>query len=179
VNDFLRIMANVSDAVGLLGSLFAFLAWLSLRRQRKALLEAARKTPSFDNFDTMVNYHSKIKTTNPYVLAISLLERSGSIRPDVENFLRTMGPEWEKIPILEIDMNGIDPHKNLKEFIEELRRKRRELDALTATEVHLFVAGPVISSTIIGAELDNWKPVKLYHKNHVTKQYEYWCPLTK
>lgn len=44
------------------------------------------------------------------------------------------------------------------------------------TELHLFVKGPVVVGAILGALLDNWVAVKLYHNNR-KGEYEEWTML--
>ena len=47
------------------------------------------------------------------------------------------------------------------------------------TEVHLFLACPLVFAVAVGAILDNWVPVKVYHLNRETGRYEFWTPLYK
>ena len=69
----------------------------------------------------------------------------------------------------------------MEELINELRQKRRILTAKQATEIHLFIAAPMAACALVGAALDNWIPVKLYHKPMPAPPsvYEYWMPLMK
>ncbi|MBU1752838.1 SAVED domain-containing protein, partial [bacterium] len=131
--------------------------------------------PQIENFKELIDYHATVKTINPYAFAVCLLPHSGSIAKEVSAFLSSKGT---KMPIEELNFDGLRQH-NLEDFINQLRIKRREFETKEATEIHLFIAGPIMSGVLIGAEFDNWKPVKLYHQNRDTKQYEFWCPLTK
>ncbi|MEC4685195.1 MAG: SAVED domain-containing protein [Nitrospirota bacterium] len=139
--------------------------------------EIAGTSPKIENFKELVDYHKDIKTINPYALAVSLLPTTDSIKGDVERFLRSKGGEWEKMPVEELNMNGLSP-ETIEDFINTLRVKRRQLEAQDATEIHLFIAGPIQAGTLIGAMFDNWRPVKLYHKNQ-KGNYEFWCHLIK
>jgi hypothetical protein len=72
-------------------------------------------------------------------------------------------------------MDGINT-ENISDYIQKLREVRRG-DLSNATEVRLFIAGPVQAGTIAGAVFDNWVPVLLYGRNGL--KYEYWGPLIK
>lgn len=178
VNKIFAFIGNGSNIIGIIGAIFSFLVWIKLRVQNKRLIELSKSLPAFEDFNKRVNYWSEIHTISPYAFAVSLIQQSSSIKGDVERFLQSKGPEWEKMPIVELDMHGIS-HDNLEEYLRQLRIKRKELEAKGATEVHLFFAGPVQAATLIGAMFDNWRPVLLYHKNRDTGGYEYWCPLIK
>jgi hypothetical protein len=83
--------------------------------------------------------------------------------------------------IVELNMNGINNKGDIENFVNELRKKRRLFEALQATEIHLFIAAPVVAGIMVGAIFDNWIPVKLYHKPQPAPPsiYEYWMPLIK
>lgn len=129
IKEALDAVGNISNIFGVIGGTFAFLVWIKLRRQQKALIEAAKNTPPIPDFKEAVKYHKKVQTINPYALAISLLPTTGSIKKEVEEFLRGLGDEYAKMPVEEIDIDGIDPQKNLDDFVNQVRAKRRELDA--------------------------------------------------
>ncbi len=169
---------KISIVAGLIAAMFSVLVWIKLRRQNKQLLEIASTSPKIENFKELVDYHKDITTTSPYAFAVCLLTTSDSIKGDVERFLKSKGHEWEKMPIEELNMNGLNVG-NLEDFINTLRIKRRQFEAQNATEIHLFIAGPIQAGTLIGAMFDNWRPVKLYHKDRGTGNYECWCHLTK
>ncbi len=174
----LGFVGNSSNIIGIFGAVFSFLVWIKLRMQNKRLIELSRTLPVFEDFNERVNYWSEIRTLNPYAFAVSLLETSASIKGDVERFLKSKGHKWERMPIVELDMHGIGIDK-IEEYLTQLRTKRKELEAKGATEVHLFLAGPVQAATLIGAMFDNWRPVLLYQRNRDTGNYEFWCPLIK
>ena len=58
--------------------------------------------------------------------------------------------------------------------IQQLLRLKNELSLEGVTEVHLFYAGPVALGLILGGLFHNWVPVKVYHLNSLTGQYEFW-----
>lgn len=179
IDQVLIFIGHTSNIVGVAGALFSFLVWLKLRKQNKALLALAGISPKLENYKELVEYHRDVQTVKPYALAVSLLETSGSIKGTVEDYLKSKGGKWSGMPVEEINFDGLSPEGNLEDFINDLRKKRREFEVQNATEIHLFVAGPVVAGTLIGAVFDNWRPVKLYHKNRGTQKYEYWCPLIK
>jgi hypothetical protein len=84
-----------------------------------------------------------------------------------------------KMEIEELKMDGIDPATNLESFINELRKKRKLIEAKKFTEVHVFISGPIVAGALLGSLYDNWIPVKLYHKPTPapSQVYEYWMPL--
>jgi len=154
-----------------------FAAW-KLAQQSRRVRELARKTPPIKNFQELVNYHRGVQTSHPVALAISLIPQSVSIKGDVQRFLNTSGL---KMNIEELSLDGINDPNDLEIFVNQLRTKRRELEAMQATEIHAFLAGPVVAGVILGAMFDNWIPVKLYHKPTPPPPsvYEYWMPLIK
>jgi SMODS-associated and fused to various effectors sensor domain len=176
--DLWQLIGNVSSIIGILGAFFAFRAWVNLRLQNKRLLETAKCAPPVEGFSGQRDFASNIYTMNPYAFALSLTPQGGPIRKDVQRFLDSMGGKYKDMPIVELNYDGLGPH-NLEQFINDLRVKRREFEAHGATEIHLFLAGPVQAGTLIGAMFDNWRPVKLYHNNRTTGTYEFWCPLLK
>ena len=60
--------------------------------------------------------------------------------------------------------NEVTPH-NIHEHIERLSKIKYNFQAEGVMELHLFIKGPVMMGTIIGAIFDNWITVKLYHNN--------------
>jgi hypothetical protein len=58
--------------------------------------------------------------------------------------------------------------------IQQLLRLKNALSLEGVTEVHLFYAGPVALGVMLGGLLHNWAPVKVYHLNSLTGQYEFW-----
>ncbi len=150
----------------------AYRAW----QQNKRLRELVKLTPRVENLAELRKVHNGVKSSAPVAFALSLIPAGDSIKSQVETFLRAQG--W-KMPIEELNMNGLNSPEDIEAFINALREKRRYFEACCFTEIHLFIAGPVQAGTIIGALYRNWIPVKLYHKPTPAppQVYEYWMPL--
>ena len=117
--------------------------------------------------------------TKSVALVISLIPTSNSIRNRVESFLVRKGMD---IRIVEINMDGIkNPEEDLAEFKSRIKNFRNECDNANVREVHVFIAGPVQTGSILGAYLSNWITVKLYHNmtNGGVDEYQYWGDLSK
>lgn len=125
-------------------------------------------------------FAAKVNTPNPVAVAMCLLpnSRTLSIKEEVAGYLKLLGGEFAKMPVVEFNSDGVDKDE-LGQFITVLKKARTELDVMQATEIHLFIAGPITSGLLIGSQFDNWKPVKIYAKNMTTRQYEFWCLLEK
>ena len=130
---------------------------------------------SGENFERTVREHEGIQTEKPVALVISIAKEVASIQEDVRRFLEIK--KWH-MPIEVITSPGLYTMQDLENFRNALLEKKYSFD-YHYTEVHLFMAGPVIAATIVGAVFDMWKPVKLYHKPTPTPPhiYEYWMPL--
>lgn len=112
------------------------------------------------------------ETARPQALAVSF---GGSIRPAVEAFLATAYPgRW--ISVREYRSDEEVTRHTVHRHEEALRKIKEEFQAQGVTELHLFVKGPVVVGAILGALLDNWVAVKLYHNNR-QGQYEEWTML--
>ena len=96
----------------------------------------------------------------------------------MEDFLEAK--KWEKKikGIVELNFNGLT-RENFNDFVVELKKKRRELEAKDATEIHLFIAGPMQAAVMIGSIFSNWIPVKIYNHGPHSRNYEYWCHISK
>jgi hypothetical protein len=169
-------LANVASVLQVVTVLLSGYAALRLWQQNRRLKELALNTPRKENFNDILHVHDGVKSSAPVALVISLLTTSESLKPTIDTFLRTKG--WS-MPVEELHLNGINGQAGLEEYVNLLRQKRRLFDAQGYTEVHLFIAGPVQAGTIAGSMLDNWIPVKLYHKPNPPGPaiYEYWMPL--
>lgn len=174
-SNFLKLVGHLSSFIGIIGAIFSVMIWFKLKHQTKKIIELARQGPDIEGFKEMTEYHSKINSTAPYAFCVSLTDRTPSIKKDVENFFKIK--KW-KMPIEELNFSGLT-QENLSDFVAELKRKRRELSAKAATEIHLFISGPMQAAMMIGAIFDNWIPVKIYNMNPQSRQYEYWCHLSK
>lgn len=178
LNSILDVVEHVSSITGLLGLCVSVIIWFKLQKQNKLIRDSYKSIPKFENFEETRQYHAKVNSRNPVALCMSLIPTSNSIKNDVADFLKSKGSSFEKMPIEEYNTPGISPD-NIENFIHSLREVRAKLEAMRATEIHLFIQGPVQAASLIGATLDNWKPVKLYQMNQGTKTYEYWCHLIK
>jgi len=173
IGDF---VTAISTVIGLGTFICSCYVVFRIRQQNQNLLEQARKTKVPHGASELIDYHEHINTGNPVMLAITLKNDTKTIKSSVEQFMKVQ--KWE-YPILEIQMDGIEGKEGRLELVQKLKAKRKEIDALKYTEVHLFIQGPVMAGAIIGSAYNNWLPVKLYHKSQHDKPevYEYWMPL--
>lgn len=176
--DMWTFLGRTDLLFSILAASFSGFAALKLRQQNKRLKELAKAAPKLIDFKEILQRYEGIQSLRPMAFSLSLIPRGESIKDNVQTFLRLQGWNME---IEELNMNGITNSEDLETFINNLREKRRLFDALQVTELHLFIAGPVIAAVIIGAMFDNWIPVKLYHKPQPAPAsiYEYWLPLMK
>jgi len=176
MENFWTWFGRIDNIFGIAGAIFAAGSFALLWRQNRRLRELAKQSPRVENFAELCALHEGVKSSAPVAFALSLLSASESIKGLVEIFLRAQ--DW-KMPIEELNMNGLNSAEDLENFINALREKRRYFEMSGFTEVHLFIQGPVQAGTIIGAQFRNWIPVKLYHKPNPTPPqiYEYWMPL--
>lgn len=175
-SQFWTNFGRVDNFLGVATTIFAAYAAFRLWRQNKQLRDLAKKSLPVENFEQLLSLHQGIKSSNPVAFALLLVPASESIRPSVEQFLKSQG--W-KMPVEELNMNDINNAKDLEAFVNALREKRRYFETMGCTELHLFIQGPVQAGTIIGSVFRHWIPVKLYHRpSPQTPQiYEYWMPL--
>ncbi len=162
----------------ILGVLTAFFAGYTYMRIRQLVRRVVKESPPFENFQQFIKAHEGIKSLKPVALAVSLTPNIGSIKSSVEAFIDANG--W-KMPVDEIDMNGLNGPKDIEVYFNRLREKKRLFEARGHTEMHLFLSAPMPACTIAGALFDNWIPVKLYHKTSepAPRNYQYWMPLIK
>ena len=156
MDQFWEMLSSVADVLGIVSAapmlaaavLFAHRA----RRYRQRLREMEGQT-----------------TAQPVALAVSLtgLDISEQVRAFLARQeqhwpVRTYRYEEEVTPIV------------LPRIMQQLARLKNELSLEGVTEVHLFYAGPVALGLMLGGLLHNWAPVKVYHLNSLTGQYEFW-----
>jgi hypothetical protein len=108
-------------------------------------------------------------TATPMALAISLTGLD--ISEQVRTFLVRQGKYWP-VRVYHRD-EALEP-ASLPGVIQQLLRLKNDLSLEGVTEVHLFYAGPVALGIMLGGLLHNWAPVKVYHLNSLTGQYEFW-----
>ena len=171
-------ISNIDSMTGIIAAVFSVAIFLKLRKQTKRIRALAKEPPVLEDFEKTVKYNKDVNTENPYALCICLLPYQDSIKGEVQLYLKALGKKYSNMEIMEVNIKGVFS-QNLKDFIVALSVKRNELEAVQATEVHLFFAGPVFAATLVGAMFDNWRPVKIYQKNLDSKTYEYICPLLK
>jgi len=176
--DFWSWFSRLDNIIGVLAAIFSGYAAWKLHQQSQRLRELAERSPKIENIKDLITTHAGVNSSAPVALAVSLISNSDSIRNSVQTFLDFSG--W-KMPIEELNMDGINGPEDLENFVNRLRVAKRYFDAQNFTEIHLFIAGPVQAGVLIGAMFDNWKSVKLYHKPQTPppQVYEYWMPLTK
>jgi hypothetical protein len=68
---------------------------------------------------------------------------------------------------------------NIQSLLYDILKLKRKMTDEGVTEVHLFLACPLVFATAIGAIFDNWVPVKVYHLNRETGTYQFWTSLHK
>jgi hypothetical protein len=156
VAQFWSILNRASDVLGVLTALpmlaAAVLFLHRARRYRQRLREMEGQT-----------------TARPIALAISLTGLD--ISEQVRGFLTNLGMSW---PVRVYCRREEVSPETLPELLQGLARLKNNLSLEGVTEVHLFYAGPVALGLMLGGLLHNWVPVKVYHLNSFTGQYEFW-----
>jgi hypothetical protein len=153
---FWSILNRVSDVLGVLTAVpmlaAAVLFLHRARRYRQRLREMEGQT-----------------TPRPVALAVSLTGLD--ISEQVRAFLNGLGVQWS----LRAYTRGEEVSPvTLPVVIQQLARLKNALSLEGVTEVHLFYAGPVALGIMLGGLFHNWVPVKVYHLNSFTGQYEFW-----
>lgn len=173
ITKFWAIADKVSILLSLATFAFSIIIWFIVKKQQKRITRLAYSTSPLSDYQTMFESFKAVQTDNAYALCISLLPNTDSIKNLVKSYLQ--GNKLRVKDIIEIKMDGI-ASDNMMEYIKKLREVRRGALA-DATELRLFIAGPVQAGTIAGSVFDNWIPVLLYGRNGL--KYEYWGPLIK
>lgn len=173
---FWNVLGKADNIFGIATVLFSGYAAYRLRKQSKQIKELVERSPRIEGYESLRSAHEGVKSIAPVAFAISLLKDNEAIRNEVQTFLDAQG--W-KMPIEELNMDGINSPQDMEEFLNKLAQKRRIFEEKKYTEIHLFIAGPVMAGVLVGAKFDNWIPVKLYHKPRPAPPqiYEYWTPL--
>lgn len=114
-------------------------------------------------------------TTKPMALVIALqpIDITGQVKP----FLDQQG--LKNIPIRTYHKPEGATSENIAQMLSEILKIKSEMTQDGVTEVHLFLMVPVAFAVAVGAILDNWVRVKVYHLNREKQQYEYWTYLHK
>lgn len=171
-------LARSSDILGILTVLFSGYAAYRLWRQNQRFKALARELQQGIDIHQRIKDYEGVQTVKPVALAVSLLPTVPSIKDNVSTYLKI---HKLKMPIKEVSMLGVNGSSDLELLVRTMQNKKIELHSDGFTEVHLFLAGPVAAGVIIGAMLNNWVPVKIYHKPTPSPAdvYEYWMPLFK
>ena len=165
---------QVGTFIGIIGAIISFLVWLKVKRQGKKLVELASTLKPLNNYDELKEIFRERNTGRPKAFCLSLIPTDMSIKSRVEKFLNSQD---KKMPIVELNMDGLSS-QTFGDFINEVKKKRRG-ELSDATEIHVFIQGPVVAGAVIGAVFDHWVPINLYHYNTKSFTYEYWGPLIK
>lgn len=141
-----------------------FTAWLFLVRSRR--------------YRRRVEEMEKTVTERPMALAIGLA--GTDISGQVTQFLNSRAMKTKTpIEVRSYTKSGGVTRENIHGMLRDILNIKSEMTAAGVTEVHLFLACPLVFATAVGAILDNWVPVKVYHLNRDTGEYEFWTPLYK
>ncbi|MFQ5792471.1 MAG: SAVED domain-containing protein [Candidatus Binatia bacterium] len=154
--EFWSILNRVSDVLGVLTALPMLVAAVLFlhraRRYRQRLREMEGQT-----------------TAKPVALSVSLTGLD--ISEQVRAFLCRLGVSW---PMRTYTRDEEVNRETLPRLIQQLTHLKNQLSLEGVTEVHLFYTGPVALGVMLGGLLHNWVPVKVYHLNSLTGQYEFW-----
>lgn len=174
-------LGRIADSLGTISIIatliVSIITYLMLRRERKMFLEKAlQQSPLTGNLEELIKENEGRNSIKPIALAISVTPNNVSIKPNVQAFLKVQ--DW-KMPIKEIVMNGIGTPAEIKQFIESLTLKKKEIQARNYTEVHLFINAPMFACILTGSVLSKfWLPTKIYHFLPASQKiYEYKTPL--
>jgi hypothetical protein len=153
--------ANVLQILSVIPLLFT--AGLMLTRARR--------------YRKLIRQWEQTVTPRPAALAIGLAGGGMDISGQVKQFLEAKGL---KMDVRSYTASGVT-RENISRLLRDVLRIKAEMTAEGVTEVHLFLSCPVVFAAAVGALLDNWVPVKLYHNNREGNPpgYEFWTPLYK
>lgn len=176
--DYWEWIGRFDNVLGILTVIFSGYAAYRLWRQNQKYLDLARESRQSINLQQKIRDFEGVNTAKPIALAVCLLPMLPSIKQNVKTYLKS---NKMKMPVKEIKMNGINDANDLEALVKHLQDKKMELHSDGCTEVHLFLAGPVAAGVMIGSLLNNWVPIKVYHKPTPSPAdvYEYWMPLLK
>ena len=154
-------IGNVANIIQILSAIpFLLAAWWFLVRARR--------------YRKRVEEMEKTMSERPMALAISL---SGvDITGQVRQFLDRNGTKME---IRSYAKTAGVTQKNIHNMLRDILKIKSDMTEAGVTEVHLFLSCPLVFATAVGAILDNWVPVKVYHLNRDAGTYEFWTPLYK
>lgn len=161
MTEFWQWLGNIASVIQILSAIPLLLtAWwffVRARRYRRRIAEM-----------------EKTLTERPMALAIGVA--GSDISGQVKQFLESTGLKME---VRSYTKPGGITQKTIHNMLHEILQIKSRMTEEGVTEVHLFLACPVVFAVAVGAILDNWVPVKVYHLNRDTGRYEFWTPLYK
>jgi len=141
MESFWTWFGRVDNIAGMAGAIISLFTLILVWRQSRRMRDLARQWPKVENFAELRKIHDGIKSSAPVAFALSLIPTADSIKSQVETFLRVQ--DW-KMPIGELNLNGINNPEVLESFINALREKRRYFQACGFTDT---LASRTISSS--------------------------------
>ncbi len=154
-------IGNAANLIQILSAVpFLLTAWLFLSRAR-------RYKKKMKEFETTTSEKPKA-----WSISLAGTDIGGQVKQFLEEKSLRMGIE-------SYYKSGGVTQDNIQSFLHDILRIKRKLSADGVTEVHLFLSCPLVFATAVGAILDNWVPVKVYHLNRGTGKYEFWTSLHK
>lgn len=177
--DYWEWIGRFDSLFGILTVLFSGYAAYRLWRQDRRYRALANEIQGSVDLRQRIQDYKGVQTKKPVALPITLLPAIPSIENNVKTYLKS---NKLKMPIEnEIRIPGINGSGDLEQLVKEVQGKKIKLQGDGFTEVHLFLAGPIAAGLVIGSLLNNWIPVKVYHKPTPSPAdvYEYWMPLLK
>lgn len=156
-----QVIGNVASVIQILSAIPLLLTawWFVLRARRYR-----RRTEAI----------GKEMTARPMALVVGLA--GTDISGQVKSFLVESGMKMEVHSYTKT--GGVTP-ANIHGMLADVLKIKAQMTDDAVTEVHLFLACPLVFAAALGAILDNWVLVKVYHLNRESGRYEFWTPLYK
>lgn len=155
-------IGNLANIIQIISAIPFFAgAWLFFSRARR--------------FKKKTEEVGKNITEKPMAFSIGLSGQD--ITGQVKQYL-TSKPALKNIPIKTFYKESGVTKENVSHLLRDILKLKAEMTNEGVTEVHLFLMVPVAFAVAIGAILDNWVQVKVYHLSRETG-YEYWTYLHK
>lgn len=161
--DFIGKTSNMIQIVSVIP--FLVTAYLFWNRKKK--------------YERLMKEQEGVTTKKPKALAIGLVG-TGDISGQVQEFLKANNLKME-IERYFIPAGKSITKDNIHKVLHDLLKIKEKLTSEGTTEVHLFLAAPMVIAINIGALYDNWGsvPVKIYQANRNAGSYEFWTTLSK
>lgn len=155
------VIGNVANVIQILSAIpFLLGAWWFIVRARR--------------YRRRVEQIEKRITERPMALAVGLA--GTDISGQVKSFLDASGLTME---MRSYTKQGGVTRENIHGMLGDILKIKAQMTEAAVTELHLFLACPLVFATALGAILDNWVLVKVYHLNRDSGRYELWTPLYK